>query len=66
MGISKLWVLVQFRLGSHTLPIEQGRLASLAMAGGMAWQCQASPPVPPLPAHRLRYTSSGQWAPLCV
>ena len=27
MGISQLRALVQFRLGSHTLPIEQGRLA---------------------------------------
>ena len=31
MGISKLRALVQFRLGSHTLPIEQGRFARPAL-----------------------------------
>ena len=31
MGISKLRALVQFRLGSHTLPIEQGRFARPAV-----------------------------------
>ena len=31
MGISKLRTLVQFRLGSHTLPIEQGRFARPAL-----------------------------------
>ena len=31
MGISKLRALVQVRLGSHTLPIEQGRFARLAL-----------------------------------
>ena len=31
MGISKLWALVQFRLGSHTLPIEQGHFARPAL-----------------------------------
>ena len=31
MGISKLQALVQFRLGSHTLPIEQGRFARPAV-----------------------------------
>ena len=31
MGISKLWALVQFRFGSHTLPIEQGRFARPAV-----------------------------------
>ena len=46
MGISKLRALVQFRLGSHILPIEQF--------------CQASPPAPPSPVHRLRYTSCGR------
>ena len=32
MGISKLRALVQFRLGSHALPIEQGRFARPALA----------------------------------
>ena len=31
MGISKLRALVQFTLGSHTLPIEQGRLGRPAL-----------------------------------
>ena len=31
MGISKLRALVQFRVGSHTLPIEQGRFAKPAL-----------------------------------
>ena len=31
MGISKLRALVQFRLGSHTLPVEQGRFARPAV-----------------------------------
>ena len=31
MGISKLWAMVQFRLGSHTLPVEQGRFARPAV-----------------------------------
>ena len=31
MGISKLRALVQFRLGSHTLPVEQGRFARPAL-----------------------------------
>ena len=31
MGISKLRALVQFRLGSHTLPIEQGHFARPAL-----------------------------------
>ena len=31
MGVSKLRALVQFRLGSHTLPIEQGRFARPAV-----------------------------------
>ena len=48
MGINQLQALVQFRLGSHTLPIEQGRFA------------RASPPVPPSPVHRLQYTSCGR------
>ena len=47
MGTSKLRALVQFRLGSHTLPIEQG--------------CFARPAVPPpSPVHRLRYTGCGR------
>ena len=46
MGIRKLRALVQFRLGSHTLPIEQGRFASR--------------PAPPSPVHRLRYTGCGR------
>ena len=31
MGISKLRALVQFRSGSHTLPVEQGRFARPAL-----------------------------------
>ena len=31
MGICKLRALVQFRLGSHTLPVEQGRFAKPAL-----------------------------------
>ena len=31
MGISKLWALVQSRLGSHTLPIQQGSFARPAL-----------------------------------
>ena len=31
MGISKLRAFMQFRLGSHTLPIEQGRFARPAL-----------------------------------
>ena len=54
MGISKFRALVQFRLGSHTLPIEQGRFA------------RPDRPTPPLSVHRLRYTSSGRPAPLCI
>ena len=54
MGVSQLRALVQFRLGSHALPIEQGRFARPAH------------PAPPSPVHRLRYTVCGRWAPLCV
>ena len=31
MAINKLWALVQFRLGFHALPIEQGRFARPAL-----------------------------------
>ena len=37
MGISKLRALVQFRLGSHTLPIEQGRFARPAVPRHLRW-----------------------------
>ena len=36
MGVSKLWALVQFGLGSHTLPIEQGRFARPAVRATFA------------------------------
>ena len=32
MSITKLWALVQLRLGPHALPIEQGRIARPALS----------------------------------
>ena len=37
MGISALRTLVQFRLGSHTLPAEQGRFARPAVPRHLCW-----------------------------
>ena len=40
MGINKLWALVQFRLGSHALPVEHGRFARPAVPRHPFW-CQS-------------------------
>ena len=37
MSISKLWALVQFRLGSHSLPVEQGSFARPAVPRHLCW-----------------------------